>query len=121
MTDGGSETIAARGRRSLDSLRSLGMSAAVIPSGARSAESRNLHSRSARALVWRTGRFLDSLRSLGMTNDSLRSLGMTGDSLRSLGMTNLVIPSEVEESRQLARDDSSCGLNAPHGVTRRPI
>jgi len=41
-----------------------------------------------------------------MTRDSLRSLGMTRDSLRSLGMTNLVIPSEVEESRQLARDDS---------------
>jgi len=63
MTDGGSETIAARGWRSLDSLRSL-----------------------------------------GMTRDSL--LGMTRDCLRSLGMTNLVIPSEVEESRQLARDDS---------------
>jgi len=57
------------------------MTIPVIPSGARSAESRNLYFQASRC------RSLDSLRSLGMTADSLRSLGMTADSLRSLGMT----------------------------------
>jgi len=53
----------------LDSLRSLGMTIPVIPSGARSAESRNLYFQASRC------RSLDSLRSLGMTVGDMRSLG----------------------------------------------